>query len=356
MLRKNALRIAAIGVAAASLVGASAFSAAAATSNGSDATYYLYDSGNETLIAPKTASDAGHVNLWDDDLVGSPSATDARSLFSCPTDAETVQTFISPVGQEKVRSAWVAYADGGFKPGTKQILEPGANLGAQVLGSPGAGSVKAAGGNYSVGFACEKFNNVALASAGIWFAPISVTAGSGDWTYQLSDTVAPPAPASGSFDQTIQATTVAGQDGILTLVAPASATTVLGTATLVGGQSTSTGNLGKFTVKDDRVVTHKGWTVTTSVTDFTNSGDSAVTIDKKQLGIEPIAVGTKPANVTLSAAQVAGAAVNPALFAQADNTTAVATTDLDAKLTFVAPGDKPAGTYTSKLTVTLASK
>ncbi|RFA07570.1 hypothetical protein B7R21_15395 [Subtercola boreus] len=353
MLRKNALRIAAIGVAAASLVGASAFSATAATSNGSDAVYYLYDSGTEALIAP------GSVNLWDDDLVGSPSATDARSLFACPSDAETVQTFISPVGQEKVRSAWVAYADGGFKPGTKQILEPGANLGAQILGSPGAGSVRAAGGNYSVGFACEKFNNVALSSAGIWFAPITVTAGSGNWTYALSTDsgpVTPPTPASGSFDQTIQATTVAGQDGILTLVAPASTTTTLGAATLVGGLSTSTGNLGTFSVKDGRVVTHKGWTVTTSVTDFTNSGDSAVTIDKKQLGIEPLAVGTKPASVTLAGAQVAGSAVNPAPFASADNTAAVTQTDLDAKLTFVAPGDKPAGTYTSKLTVTLASK
>ncbi|RFA10328.1 hypothetical protein B7R54_14750 [Subtercola boreus] len=350
MLRKNALRIAAIGVAAASLVGTSAFSAAAATSNGSDAIYYLYDSGTEALIAP------GHVNLWDDDLVGSPSATDARSLFSCPDDAESVQTFISPVGQEKVRSAWVTYADGGFKPGTKQILEPGANLGAQVLGSPGAGSVKAAGGNYSVGFACEKFNNVAFASAGIWFAPISVTAGSGDWTYQLSDTVAPPAPASGSFDQTIQATTIAGVDGTLNLVAPASATTTLGAATLVGGQSTSTGDLGKFTVQDGRVVTHKGWTVTTQVTDFANASDATVTIPASQLTVTPkVATGaTLPTGVTLSAPFAGGSTLTA--FAAAGNTAAIASTDLDAGLKFVAPGDKPAGTYTAKMTITLASK
>ena len=354
MIKKNAYRVAAIGVVGAALVAGSAVSAQAVQSNGSDLQYNLYDSGTELIVAP------GHVNLWDDDLVASPDAgggvANAHAPFTCSADADGVQTFISPVGQERTRSSWLAYADGAFFGTTKNVVEPGANLSAQILGA--ASQVKSAGGNYSLGLACLKDNSVNFSTSGLWFAPITVTAGSGSWTYALSDAVTPPAPASGSFDQTIQATTIAAADGSLNLVAPASATTVLGAAALVNGLSTSTGDLGKFTVQDARVVSHPGWTLTTAVTDFKKSDDASVVIPSTQLSITPKAAAssTLPAAVTLSAPYAAKASAATSSFAEAGNAAAIATTDLDAGLKFVAPADKPAGTYTAKLTVTLASK
>ncbi|RFA08295.1 hypothetical protein B7R54_02940 [Subtercola boreus] len=155
------------------LVGAGALPASAATPV-SDGAYYLYDSGTETRFP------AGHVALWDDDLVASPSSRDPRAHFTCAADAESVQTFISPVGTERTRASWIAYADSAFFFGTKDVLEPSANLGAQVLGS--AGQARARGGDYSVGLACLKFNGVQFASAGLWFTTVHVTAGSGSWT------------------------------------------------------------------------------------------------------------------------------------------------------------------------------
>ncbi|RFA16412.1 hypothetical protein B7R22_02685 [Subtercola boreus] len=156
------------------LVGLAPVSASAAGTV-SDGAYILYDSGTETRFP------AGHVALWDDDLVASPNSSDPRAHFTCASDAESVQTFISPVGSERTRASWIGYADSGFFFGSKDVLEPSANLSAQILGS--AGQARARGGDYSVGLACLKFNGVQFASAGLWFTTVHVTAGSGSWTY-----------------------------------------------------------------------------------------------------------------------------------------------------------------------------
>ncbi|QWT24834.1 hypothetical protein KPL76_05590 [Subtercola sp. PAMC28395] len=166
--------------------------------NGSDGAYYLFDSGTETR------SPATKVYAWTDDLVGSPSSRDARLLFSCPADATSVQTFISPVGQERVRSSWSAYADGAFYFGTKYVLESPANLSAQILGM--ASNVRTKGGNYSLGFACLKSNNVQFASAGVWYTTIHVTAGTGAWTADVPAVT----PALISVKPAITGTTTVG--------------------------------------------------------------------------------------------------------------------------------------------------
>jgi hypothetical protein len=360
MFKNSAIRVASVGIIAAALVGATAMSAQAAEpvpTVGSTGPYYLIDSGTGAEVP------AGTVMHFDTDVSGNPTKENPEFdlNFTGPADATDVYSFIAPRGQERNPAAWVAFSLGGFQdPAAKTVLMPPAKYSSLINGPLGANGVKNAGGNYSLGMAFTKSNGVQIASDAVYYSYITVTAGSGDWQYAVPTTVTPPQPASGEFDANLQATTLQAVDGTLNLVAPATDPVIIGSPVLdpITHLSTSTGSLGKFTVQDGRVVTHKGWTLTTSVTDFTNSADSSVTIDKKQLGIAPLAATgtTLPAGVTLAAVQVAGSATNPAAFAEADATQAIASTDLDAGLTFVAPADKPAGTYTSKLTVTLASK
>jgi len=131
---------------------------------------------------------------------------------------------------------------------------------------------------------------------------------------------------------------------------PASSTSTLGNATIVNGKSQSTGTLGDFQIQDGRTASKPGWELTTtSVGNFTFG---STTIDKQQLGLAPRNVSGVAA--TLAAAQVAGSATYPSLFASLPAGTAGSST-LNADLTFVAPEGSPAGTYTSTLTLTLVS-
>lgn len=343
MLNKNITRLAAIGVAAVAIIGASAGMAMAATqSNGSEGPVYVYNPIDETLYAP------GHVFAFSDEAVIGQSKTDAQAPFVCPVDSTYAQTFIAPIGRERSKADWVAYADQGTQKGQ---VEPTTTLDAQILGAQA--QVKAQGGSYSVGLACLKDNKVNFASSGIWYYTVHVTAGTGAYTVDQPDEDAVVTPPVGEADVTLTANTVAAEDGTLSLVVPTGVSAVIGNPTLVNQLSTSTGTLGNFQVTDGRVVTHTGWTLTSTVADFTNG---AVTIDRKQLGVSPKVVSTTASGVTAGAAQLAGSGVYPSEFASASNAAQVGTTVLDADLVFVAPADKPAGTYTSKLTLTLASK
>jgi hypothetical protein len=347
MFKKNATRVATIGLVAAALVGTSATTAMAApVPSGSDGPVYIFDTGNETRFPDN------HVFSFSDSVVGSPSATDAQAKFQCPADATAGLTFLAPVGMEHNMSAWNASSIVSFFDGSKQLFEFAAAPSDQVQGS--AVAIKA-GGDYSIGLACT-LDEAHLASAGVWFTTMHVTAGTGAYTLEVPDGPVVPVDPSLTDDINLEATTVAATDGVLSLVVPANTTAVIGNATLVNNLSTSTGSLGQFTVTDGRVVSHPGWTLTSTVTDFTNAAAPGVTIDKKQLGLAPKFVGTAPAGVSLSPAQVAGSATYGSPFAQADNSVAVGDTVLNADLTFVAPADKAAGVYTSKLTLTLASK
>ncbi|MFB2556206.1 hypothetical protein [Herbiconiux liangxiaofengii] len=352
MFRKNIVRVSAVGVIAAALVAGSAVAAHAADepvpTTGSKGPYYIGDAGDGSIIPAGTELD------FDYALIGMPSAdpADIEAVFPGSSDAETVRTFISPRGSERTPSQWTAWADSGFKAGTKDMIYPAATLGAQVLGNQ---STVRAGGNFSVGFAFMKNNNLTIATGDVYYANITVLP-NGKWKFATPDggTTPPPATAN-SFDVNLQATTTSAPDGTLSLVAPASNTAVIANPTLVDGLSTSTGTLGAFSIVDERYQTHPGWTLTTTVTPFTNAADASKIIDPKQLGVAPKLVEPNSA-VTLANAQTAGSATYPSVFAQTGNAAASGTVKLNADLKFVSPANYPAGTYTSKLTLTLASK
>lgn len=157
----------------------------------------------------------------------------------------------------------------------------------------------------------------------------------------------------------LQAVIATSIDGVFALVGPANTTpAVIGSPTLdpITGESVSTGTLGQFTVKDDRSISKKGWTLTADVNNFVNG---ATTVSKNALGIKP-AFGTSvtgPGLPTLGAERVAGSTTAyPMPFADLVAGTYSTNTDLNAGLTFRAPLGTPAGTYTSTLTLTLVSK
>jgi len=342
MFTNKIARITAVSLVAVALAACGA-TAANAASLPSDGPVYLWDSATGDSIPT-----AGHTFDWNDGVVGGPDVADPMVPFHCSADATDSYTFIAPQGQERTRSAWQAYASTGFTAvGSKDVLLYTVSPYKQTNGNQGA--VKAAGGKWSLGLACMKDNGVNFAASGAWWVPVDIEAGTGKYTVE-STVVVDPA-LTGTVD--LEATTTAAApdvDGPLSLNVPAGAKATLGAATLVNGMSTSTGKLGQFTVTDARALSKKGWTLTSSVADFVNGAN---TIDKKQLGIKPIVVsGTGVA----ASEQVAGSAAASAPFASLAAATAVGTTVLDADLTFVAPKDSVVGTYTSKLTLTLASK
>jgi hypothetical protein len=155
----------------------------------------------------------------------------------------------------------------------------------------------------------------------------------------------------------LQAIIATSVDGVFALVGPANTTpAVIGTPTLdpITGESVSTGTLGAFSVKDDRSITKKGWTLTADVNNFVNG---ATSIDKKALGLKPIISNNSgPGTPVLGAEQLAGSAVYGMQFAQLAAGTYSTLSQFDAGLTFRAPLGTPAGTYTSTLTLTLVSK
>lgn len=345
MLNKKTTFTLTLAAVAALLAGAAVSSASALESNGSDQAMYQFDGGTGDLTAP------GTVIMWDRLVVGGPNKTDIDSVFVGSDDAEEVRAFISARGNERTPSLWIGETPGGFVPGTKTVLQP--NISPDSLVNGNTISVKNAGGDYSLGFAFVKNNALTIADAGVVYHHIHVTAGSGNYTFEDPTGTAVPVDPSLQGDINLEATTVSAADGVLSLDVPSNTTAVIGNPTLVGNLSTSTGTLGDFSVKDSRVLTHAGWTLTSTVTDFTGAG---TTIDKKQLGVAPKIVSTTATGVTVSPAQTAGSGVYPAAFASATNAAQVGDTVFNADLKFVAPADKPAGTYTSKLTLTLASK
>jgi hypothetical protein len=155
----------------------------------------------------------------------------------------------------------------------------------------------------------------------------------------------------------LQAVIATSIDGVFALVGPANTTpAIIGTPTLdpITGESVSTGTLGAFSVKDDRSITKKGWTLTADVNNFVNG---ATSIDKKALGLKPIISNNSgPGTPVLGAEQLAGSAVYAMQFAQLAAGTYSTLSQFDAGLTFRAPLGTPAGTYTSTLTLTLVSK
>jgi len=339
------------------LAGASvAVSASAATQpNGSQAPVYIGDSNSNALVPAGTSID------WTDDNFGFHNPADVSTPYVCPADATGSITFLAPKGQEFTIGNYSAVGLSAFYPaGSKNVSQFTTSPYQQNTGN--AAAVKAAGGDYSIGLACTINNGSKLASTGVFFASVHITPVTGKYTVDqpIEDgPVIPPTQPTGSADLNLQATTLAAEDGVLSLVAPSTTTVLIGNPVLdpTTHLSTSTGKLGDVTVSDGRVATHKGWDLTTKVTDFVLQGDATKTIAKTQLGFAPKLI-SKPANSTIAAGapQIAGSAVYEAGFASADNGANVGNTVVNADLTFIAPATAAAGTYDSTLTLTLTSK
>ncbi|GAB3607388.1 hypothetical protein GCM10027413_27970 [Conyzicola nivalis] len=332
----------AVGVATALISGSAISSAYAVESNGSSVAIYAWNTDTETLITP------GTVVAWDQSSFGTTNKTDIDARFIGSADATDVTTFIAPRGQESVVTAWVATSNGGFDPGTKNVLQP--NLSPSGMSKGNFATIRANGGKYSIGFAFVKNNGLTIADAGVVYHYIDIAPG-GDYTFEDPAETVPTAPAAGTADITLSATTVAAAEGALSLVVPAGTTATIGNPTLVNNQSTSTGTLGDITVKDERFQTHKGWTLTSTVADFVAAGS---TIPASQLLVTPKVVGTPIAGVVAAPAGAATTAGRP--FAEASDGATVGDTVLNADLKFVAPSTAAAGVYTSKMTLTLTSK
>jgi len=319
-------------------------SASAAEPNGSVSPVYLMNS-NDGSVYP-----AGTVLDFAAGVVSSPT-TDFNDKFVGSADATSVMTFISPRGQERTPANWTASAVNSFFENTKTSWLPDLGLNKQIQGRPG--NVLANGGQYSVGVAFMKNNGLTVAEAGVSYTYIDVTAGTGRYTFSTPTTTAPTEPAVGSADIGLSATTIAAADGTLSLVVPANASAAIGNATLVNNLSTSTGVLGDITVKDSRVLSHKGWTLTSTVTDFA-AGSSV--ISAAQLSVRPRIVSTTAAADSIVTAAEGAAATTAKPFASATDAAQVGDTVLNADLKFVAPATAAAGVYTSKMTLTLTSK
>jgi len=166
------------------------------------------------------------------------------------------------------------------------------------------------------------------------------------------------AAISPSITKTInaEAAGVVPSDGEFSLTNLSGDTVNLTNPAIVNGKSVVSGTLGSFKVTDLRQVSKPGWNLQTSVTDFTKGTD---TIAASALGIKPKAVsqvGTDATAPTLGDEQVSGSASYPWYFATLAAGKYSGTSTYDADLTFTAPAGKPAGTYTSTLTLTLISQ
>lgn len=348
-LNKKLVLAAAGALTIAVVAGTASVAFAAVQNNGSDGPIYLFD-GDAVLQEA-----AGHSWNWNaGEALASSSDTDLGGLIDCPVASTGVSLFISAAGSERTVSAWKASATNGFKPGTKSVLSPNLNPEALINGVPGQAAIKAAGGNYSLGLACTTNNGVTV--VGAFYRSISVVAGTGVWTPTAVDAPVVVVPSTQTGSIALSASTLDATNGVLSLVVPAGASATFGAPSLVNNKSTTTGTLGHFTVADGRVVSREGWTLSADVADFVNSTNNTITISKAQLGVVPQIVSSDAAGVTVGASQIAGSATYSSTFAEGATSINAGNTVLDAALTFVAPQNKPAGTYTSTMTLTVVSK
>jgi hypothetical protein len=465
-MKKSIVRVAIAATVASALVAGFATAAQAVVgtnttqANGSAGPLNLFNGGTYQGT-PST------VFAWTDNVIASGDTVDITAPVSCPVGSTSAAAFLAARGSESTKSSWSAYAAASFVSGTTNVSQANVKPAGLTSGTPGAGAVKAAGGNYSLGVACLSNSGVTVDK--VFYRYIAVTATTGAWTAAATDYVyanptititqsaaniahdavqgaiayarphttdvlnadvaqasipdqfsvayqwyangvavsgataadyttvlndagkvftakatftragfadvvttsaATPAvegDAVVSGPVTLNATVVDAVNGQLSLSVPNNAVATLGSASLVGNYSTSTGSLGAMTVNDGRVVTRDGWDLKASATDFVNGANSAIVIDKSQLGIAP-SITSRPSagNSVAGSASTAGQTSYPFTLASSaafgaatvGNTVAndVGATVVNAALTLVAPQWKPAGTYTSTLTLTVYSK
>lgn len=347
--KKTAL-ISAGTLALALAAGAAVTATAAIQTNGSDGPLYVYNGNDGTAFDA-----AGQVYSWDDSIVASGDALNPESELGCPAQSTLAYTFVTAVGTERTGTdGWGAFspnaitATGGVNVANISPIQ-------QLSGVPGQAALKSAGGTYSMGVACTIDNGVNVVAA--YYRTITVTAGTGSYTIERNGTgdVTPPPPAGTSADIDLAPTTIAAEEGLLSLVVPAGTVATFGTPTLVDNKSTVTGTLDAVTVSDGRFNSLAGWTLSADVAEFTRAGDATDTIAKSQLGVKP-AIVSGTTGAVAGAAQTAGSATYASTFAELPAGLGYGDTVVDADLTFVAPQGKAAGTYNSVLTLTVVSK
>jgi hypothetical protein len=349
MLRISKVKAALASAVALTLIAGGAASSASADTQTTSAppsleSMYLWNS-DETLLT--SSSTIG----WGQQVLGYPkdtNFTDYDTYFQAPAQAAQPYVFLSPRGKELQPLEWVSKAINGFAPGTKTVLTP--NLAPENTAGVNLASVKANGGEYSLGLAFTDQN--AAAVYGVTFVHITVQPG-GNYTYEPTTYVTePPAPTGDSKDITISAD-VQEAPGALTFTVPTSSVALTTAINSTSQLSESTGSISGINVADTRrTADRKGWDLTQSVDNFV-SGSNA--IDKKNFGVK--VTKTAGSAATAAAEQVAGSATYPSPFATAGvGTSTEPTTTLNADLKLVAPAGTPQGTYTSKMTLTLVSK
>ncbi len=344
----QSLKVASIAAVAAALVAGAgiASSQAAPQSNGSDGPVYFFNSGNGDVLD----GDATFIHEEDSPIIAAGHPTDYNVRFDCSPGTTGALAFLTEPGSERAgRNGWTAYNI------TPQLIQQHINLPNLQLDRFGGGigwhAVKAAGGTYSLGVACTYDNEVNVLDA--WYRTIVVEAGTGNWHAVPNGEGSEGGEQTGEID--LNAPVVESlplEDGDLTLSVPAGASATFTAAALNGqNQSVTTGTLPSFTVTDERVLSRPGWTLTANVNQFVNASNPTATISNAQLGLVPSVSGDSGA--VKGANQAAGSAAYSTVFASAAANTGLGVTTLGGDLTFVAPEGAPAGTYNSKMTLTL---
>ena len=458
-MKKSIVRVAIAATVATTLV--AGFATAASATAGTNTTQANGSAGPLNLFLGGAYQGTPSTSFaWTDNVIASGDTADITAPVACPGSSTSAAVFLSARGSEGTKSSWSAFAAASFVGSTTNVSQANVKPAGLTSGTPGAGAVKAAGGNYSLGVACLSNSGVTVDKS--FYRYIAVTASTGAWTAAATDyvyatptvnytqsadnitaqrtvlhttdtlhavvaqnaipdgftvayqwyangsavtnatsadyltvlndagkvfTVKATYSRSGFADVTttsaatsavegdavvsgtvnLSASVTDATNGQLSLSIPNNASATLGNAHLVSNFSTSTGNLGDITVNDGRVVTRDGWDLKASATDFVNGSNSSIVIDKSQLGIAP-SITSRPSagNAVAGASSTAGSTSYPFTLASSaafgnstvGNTVAenVGATVVNAALTLVAPQWKPAGTYTSTLTVTVYSK
>ncbi len=179
-------------IAAATVMSLAVAGLSATAANAADSTplnFYFADGGDGHILAD------GQSMNWSDQVLALPGVTEADldTPFQGSSDATGAVNFISPIGQERTISAWLATGPQSFMPGTKDILQPNLTLSGFTNGN--WAGVKA-GGDYSIGFAWTINNGVGLATKGVLYRTIHVqSGGAGAWTFDSQAQVTTVAPA-----------------------------------------------------------------------------------------------------------------------------------------------------------------
>ena len=147
-------------------------------------------------------------------------------------------------------------------------------------------------------------------------------------------------------------------NGFLELSIPTNAAATFGAPAVVNNYSVTTGTLGNVQVNDTRWITTDGWNLQADVATFVSGAN---TIAKNNFGLVPsvVTAATTAEGITAAAGTVAGSATYPAPLASSAKNADLGLTGvtvLNAALTLRAPRTTPAGTYTSTITLTLATK